>query len=247
MTDMPRDNLFRSAPRPELRAADDGSGPRKLVVNFSRASEWTEINSIFEGRFMEQIAPRSFDKTFSEQRDQIRAIAQHGRDPIAGDKPLGTITDLREDKDGAWGEVDLFDADYVRQFIPGLEAGQYGASFAFRVTREDVNQDPGPSDHNPAGIPERTIREVSLREFGPVTWGAYPNATSAVRSLTDEILTGRDPERLRALLDKLERGDDEEPSTDDEQGTPDVSTSLAVAAANERHLVLMAKKNGTPA
>jgi hypothetical protein len=203
MPDLPKDNLFRSAPAFELRAAeaDDGGGMPTMVINFARFNEWVEIDSFWEGNFLEQFAPGSFKKTFREQRDSIRPIFQHGRDPVAGDKPLGPINDLREQPDGAWADVRLLDADYVRQIVPGLEAGVYGASFAFQVVREDVNLEPKKSDDNPGGLPERTVKEVRLREFGPVTFPAYPSTTAGVRSLTDEFLAGQDPAKRRALAE----------------------------------------------
>jgi hypothetical protein len=37
-------------------------------------------------------------------------------------------------------------------------------------------------------MPERTIREVQLFEFGPVVFPAYPAATAGMRSLTDHYL-----------------------------------------------------------
>src|SRR4051812_15818681 len=118
------ENRYRSAPY-ELREGADGAAP-VMTINFARFDEWTEINSVFEGRFMERMAPGSFDKTFKEQGNKIRAIFQHGRDPQVGDKPLGPITDLREEKDGAWADVQLLDAQYVRDIAEGLKAGVYG-------------------------------------------------------------------------------------------------------------------------
>ncbi len=56
---------------------------------------------------------------------------------------------------------------------------------------------------NPQGLPERTISELRLYEFGPVLFPAYQGATAAVRSMTDEFLFAaliEDPERLRELL-----------------------------------------------
>jgi HK97 family phage prohead protease len=82
---------------------------------------------------MERIAPGAFKKTFREQPRPMRVLFQHGMDPQVGDKPLGPIRDLREDETGAYYEVPLLDASYVRdQVLPGLRAGLYGASFRFR-------------------------------------------------------------------------------------------------------------------
>jgi HK97 family phage major capsid protein len=118
------------------------------------------------------------------QRDNIRVLFQHGRDPQVGDKPLGPIADLREDADGAYYEVPLLDTTYNRDLIPGLQANLYGASFKFSVVQDDFDPKPKRSTHNPDALPERTIREARLFEFGPVTFPAYPGATAGVRSIT---------------------------------------------------------------
>lgn len=242
MSDLPRDNLFRSAPVFELRADSDNDndgGMPTMVVNFARFDEWTEINSLWEGRFLEKFAPGAFKKTFREQADQIRSIFQHGRDPQVGLKPLGTVDDLREEDDGAWGEVGLFDTDYVRELLPGIEAGVYGASFAFQVVRSEDVMEPKRSEHNPDGIPERTVKEVRLREFGPVTWGAYPNATAGVRSLTDEFIGERDPQRLRDLADRIEAaGLTPKPSDDPERAPDPESTPVRVVRFGDRFRVV---------
>jgi hypothetical protein len=60
-----------------------------------------------------------------------------------------------------------------------------GASFRFRVLADSWVEEPGKSADNPEGIPERTITEVRLFEFGPVVYPASPDATAGVRGLTD--------------------------------------------------------------
>lgn len=200
----PRENLTRAiAPgRLELREESDGAMPT-LVSRFSVFNRWTEIDSWFEGRFMERIAPGAFKKTMRENRSQIKPLFQHGQDPQIGSKVLGPISDLREERDEAVGEVPLFDTSYNRDLVPGLKAGVYGSSFRFNVVKEEVNQKPERSESNPDGLPERTIKEVRLFEFGPVTFPAYADATAGVRSLTDEMLLGRlmdDPDKLQELL-----------------------------------------------
>jgi len=208
----PKDNLVRAF-RPGVEIRSDGDGkPPTMFGHFAVFNTWTEIDSMWEGNFMESLAPGAFRKSFRpENRDGIKVLFQHGMDPQIGDKPLGRHTDLREDEVGAYYEVPLLDARYVREDIqPGLEADLYGASFRFRVMREDIQKEPKPSDSNPKGLPERTIREVELFEFGPVTFPAYPDASAGVRSMTDayvlRTIFGRvdeDPERARELIETI--------------------------------------------
>jgi HK97 family phage prohead protease len=185
----------------QLRESDDGGMPT-LFGHFAVFNRWTEINSWSEGNFLERIVPGAFRKTMKENRSRIRALFQHGQDPQIGDKPLGPIEDLREDDTGGYYEVPLLDTQYNRELIPGLEAGLYGASFRFEVLRDEKDEQPEASEDNPRGLPERSVKEVRLHEFGPVTFPAYAEATADVRSLTDWFLfeqIARDPTRAREL------------------------------------------------
>jgi hypothetical protein len=184
----PRDNLVRSVmPGVELRTDEEKP---TLFGHFAVFDQWTEIDSAFEGHFMERLAPGSFAKSISEKRDKIRVLFQHGQDPQIGNKPLGPISELREDKIGAYYEVPLSDTSYNRDLAQLLRDGLLGASFRFSVMKEDFNRNPkgiaGP--HNPAGLPERTVQEVDLMEFGPVTFPAYAGTSAGVRSDTDDYI-----------------------------------------------------------
>ena len=206
----PRDNLVRAVfPGLEVRAAETPNGMPTLVGHLAVFNQWTKIDSSIEGRFMERMAPGSFARTIANNRSQIKATFQHGKDPQLGDKPLGPIDVLEEDGEGARYEVPMLDTNYNRELVPGLEAGLYGSSFRFQVVKEDVNSKPGRSAYNPDGLPERTVKEVKLMEFGPVTYPAYPGATAGVRSMTDEYVLDRftrDPERLADLIEHLRDG-----------------------------------------
>lgn len=169
-----------------LREKPDDESLGILSGHFAVFNRWTKINGFWEGEFMERVAPGAFTKTFSENRKGMRCLFQHGKDPATGMKPLGDIADLEQDDTGARYDVNLFDANYVRELLPGLKAGAYGASFRFQVMREEVNTKPQRSDDNPEGIEERTITEAKVREFGPVTFPAYADATAGIRSLTDD-------------------------------------------------------------
>lgn len=223
-----RDNLFRSTDGFELRDAGDGQMPT-LAGRFAVFNQWTEIDSIWEGNFLERIAPGAFKKTIADNAANMRVLFQHGQDPTVGDKPLGTITDLREDSQGAAYEVRLLDTTYNADLLPGLRAGLYGASFRMRVTKEDINSSAKPSDYNPKGLPERTIREAMVPEFGPVTFPAYPGASAGIRSLTDDLMLNRmlaeHPEKVRELLDRAAPSEDAETSPEPEAETPVVDHS----------------------
>jgi HK97 family phage prohead protease len=204
----PTEDLVRGVVPFELeRDADDPSSMPTMVGYFTRFNIWTEINSLFEGHFMERFAFGSLKKTIRENRDRMRVLLNHGHDPQLGDKPLGPIEVLREEEEGPWYEVPLLDAAYVREdVLPGLEAGLYGASFRFSVMKEEFEEKPKRNKHNPDGLPERTITEAKVFEFGPVTFPAYAGATAGVRSLTDEFLIGRfakDPDRLLKVVEAV--------------------------------------------
>lgn len=212
MQPLPRENLFRGLFGVPIHYRAPGTfqndGP-VLEGHFAVFSTWSEISSFYEGNFMEQMAPGAFKKTIRENgpkgTNQIRCLFQHGMDFQVDNKPLGPFEELSEDETGVYYRVPLLDTSYNRDLAPGLEAGVYGASFRFRVLREDFNEDPGASDHNPKGLPERTIKEVQLMEGGPVTFGAYKEATAGIaqRSLTDDFILdkfAKDPERFEALV-----------------------------------------------
>lgn len=236
---LPRDNIIRAVmPGAELRTAEDGT--RTLAGHFSVFNEWTEINSVYEGRFMERVAPGAFSKTFQENGRNIKVLFDHGHDPSIGNKPLGPIRSLTEDERGAAYEVDLLDTAYVRELIPALENGLLGASFRFRVVREDVNKNAERSDHNPNGLPERTIREAAVAEFGPVTFPAYAGATAGVRSMTDEHIMRsflENPDQLRALLAQFL------PAVPAEQAAEELSAPTEDRAEPPAHPVVVRRDN----
>ncbi len=184
----------------ETRATDGAEMPT-MVGHFSTFNDWYEVDSLFEGHFLERIGPRAFDKTIAESRDQMKVLYDHGQDPQIGNKILGSIEDLRTDKVGPAYTVPLFDTSYNRDLAPGLRAGAYGSSFRFTVEKDAWDHAPNRSDANPDSLPERTITEARVFEFGPVTFPANPNATAGVRSTTDVFYKrSRDPESFETLL-----------------------------------------------
>jgi HK97 family phage prohead protease len=165
---------------PTSPGAPDAGAGRKMFGYFARFNEWTEVDSIFEGRFLERNTPGAFRTTLKDP-GRIKVLFQHGADQQAGSKPLGPFT-AREDSIGAYYEVDMLDVDYVNQLIPAARAGLLGASYRFSVpSGGDLWAKPSRArQHNPDRLPERTVLRADLYEFGPVTFPAYPNTTAHV-------------------------------------------------------------------
>lgn len=182
----PEIDLVRGAAlAPEFRADDAGAEVLgRMVGYFSASNVWYEVDSFFEGLFLERTAQDAFDDTIANDRDDMRVLFDHGFDSI-GNKVLGPIDVLEPRAKGPYYEVPLFDTSYNRDLLPGLRAGVYGASMRMRVLAEEWDDEPRPSRANPKGIPERTITRARVMEFGPVTFPANPKASASVRSLTD--------------------------------------------------------------
>ena len=231
---------------------DDDGVLALMEVHFSVFDVWYEIESWWEGRFLERTARGAFRKTIAEHNARrsesagVKVLFNHGHDLHIGDKLLGGIQSLSETKDGPVGIVALDDTSYNRDLLPGLRRGGYGSSFMFRVIRDEWNDDPGKSDYNPEGIPERTIKEVRLFEFGPVTWPANPDATAGLRCIagTDAYynqLRSRDPQRVDVLRTRISAtrtlpADAAPTGTSDSSAAPEPPTAPATGHPDGRAL-----------
>lgn len=216
--DAPKDDLYRGVPGGLTLATRDGeddegeaggagtAGADATVMtgHFCVFDQWTEISSWFEGEFLERVVPGAAKRTINNDAMNVKVQFDHGCDDWVGSSVLGPIDEIREDDIGVYYAVPLLDTDYNRdRVLPQLQgrlmSGELrgsllGASFRFRVTRDDWVHEPKPSPYNPTGLPERTIREFKLYEFGPVVFPAYPAATAMAGrmvGLTDHYLERR--------------------------------------------------------
>jgi hypothetical protein len=180
MTDFPRDDLIRMVNLPaaqiEFRAEDDADGRLGTLQGYAAVfNEETEIHG-WEGDFRERIAPGAFRKSLEERGDKIKVLFNHGFDPSIGDKPLGKPSVQKEDARGLYVEVPLEDTSYNRDLVPLLKSGALdGMSFRFSVLREEEEDDGG-------ALMLRTLKEIRLYEYGPVTFPAYEATTAGVRA-----------------------------------------------------------------
>lgn len=177
-TELHRDDLIRMVNLPtaevEFRADQEGSTLGTLEGYAAVFNEDTLIDS-WEGHFVERLAPGAFSKTLKDRGEQVKVLFNHGFDPQIGDKPLGKPRKMEEKVRGLWVEVPLDDTSYNRDLVASLRSGALdGMSFRFSVVREEIDE----SDD----VPVRTLREVKLYEFGPVTFPAYEATTAGVRA-----------------------------------------------------------------
>jgi HK97 family phage major capsid protein len=181
----PRDDLYRAMAGGVT--AEDG---RTITVRLAPPDQWAEIESVFEGHFMERFSRSAYKKTMADHLPKI--MFQHGNDPQVGEKPIATTDEAGEDATSPYARGRILDG-VPELVVAGLRSGVYGASHRFTVVRESWVNEPLGGTHNPDKLPERTITEAKLYELGPVTWPAYASASVSLRSTTDQYRTPPPP------------------------------------------------------
>lgn len=160
------------------------------------------------GGFVEQVAPGTFAKTIQEA--DIRGLFNHDPNYILGRNKSGTLR-MEEDGTGLAYEMDLPDTSAGRDVAALLERGDVsGSSFGFRVIEDEWGE-------TEQGFPLRTLKQVALRDVGPVTFPAYTDAESALRSLAEsrsldihDLVEAAKKNELRELIVADEAESDEE-------------------------------------
>lgn len=179
--------FVRMITNPEVRT--ESSGRKTLRGVFTPFNQWATIDS-WEGLFRERTVPGAFKRTISQSWDSFKRVGRHaivvnynhGMDAAVGTRQLGSITILEEREEGPYYEVSLLDTDYNREYIvPAAEDGILGASYRFAIPKGGDTWVERTDD----GIPERTITESAVYEFGPVDHPAFEAATAGVRSFTE--------------------------------------------------------------
>lgn len=186
------------------RDADDDETAAILEGRMMPYGEWTEVRSSVEGHFMERFAPGALAKTMREQKSRIRVMFEHGFDRMLGRQAIADIQDFEDQPDGAYYRAGLL-GGLPTLMVEGLRRGLYGSSIRFSPIpgKWDRVRSPRPSEHNPLGLPEHTIREARIKEFSVVLFPQYEGATAHIRSLTDEIAARQlleDPTRLLEII-----------------------------------------------
>jgi len=186
-------------------------GKRLLAYGYAARFDTLSQNL---GGFVERIKPGAFAKTVQEA--DIRALFNHSPDHILGRNKAGTLS-VAEDADGLPYEIDLPDNGLGRDLAVSLERGDItGSSFGFRV----VNGGEEWSETD-TGFALRTLTEVALRDVGPVTFPAYTEADSALRSLAEarslDLPTLIEAAKANKLSEALRAEDTEDEEQEEER------------------------------
>lgn len=179
----------------ELREGDKGQ------VFTGYAFRYGAISENFGG-FVERIAQGSASKTIQEQ--DLRALFNHSPDNLLGRMGAGTLRVI-DDEQGLRYFVDKPDTTLGRDLASLISRRDiYGSSFTFLpVGRDGVKW-----TRTPSGFPLREIRQMKMRDVGPVTFPAYSTADVSLRSLAEfrslpfeEVIAAAADERLGELLE----------------------------------------------
>lgn len=163
---------LRFGPAAEVRAADDGAwkGGGTAIVYDSRSENL--------GGFVEIVKPGAARDVLARDPD-TRALFNHNPDHVLGRTRSGTLR-LEDTPSGLEYEFDAPDTQVARDLRVLLDRGDVSqSSFAFRVAPDAVEWDEDPE----TGLLVRVIHRFSaIHDVSPVTYPAYPAATSGLRS-----------------------------------------------------------------
>jgi Escherichia/Staphylococcus phage prohead protease len=133
--------------------------------------------SVFEkrsgnlGGFVEKVRSSAFNKTIKEA--DVRALWNHDPQYVLGRTGAGTL-ELAIDSNGLYYRSLLPNTTYAKDLAALLERRDVReSSFTFFKVQDewDLTED---------GYPQRSLVEVGLIDVAPVTFPAYPDATSGV-------------------------------------------------------------------
>lgn len=169
----------------ELRVKKDDSGQK--IAGY--ATKFTPAMSEDLGFFREQIDPHAFDACLAANPD-VRGLWNHDANHVLGRTIAGTLR-LSTDATGLFYEIDPPATNVAKDLMISMERGDVTqSSFGFICIEDTWRED---ADGNYI----RTVLKAELFDVSPVTFPAYPDATSGVRALFP------DEEQRNALQGKV--------------------------------------------
>lgn len=173
----------------EVRTEGDVAHITGYAAVFNRDSEVL-------GYFIEQVARGAFKKTIKEA--DVRALWNHDPNFVLGRNKSGTLK-LSEDSTGLHYAAEAnMRKQSVKDLVEDIERGDVSqSSFGFRTVKDEWDYDAEPM--------RRTLREVKLFDVSPVTFPAYPDATTQIERALRSLETDDRP--LGELVAACQRGE----------------------------------------
>ncbi|MGZ4734408.1 MAG: HK97 family phage prohead protease, partial [Acidimicrobiia bacterium] len=167
--------VYRALAEPLEFPGSDGLTLEGYAAVFDRAAHIED----HLGSYDEVIKPGAFTRSINARKPFL--LYQHGRHPLVGQFPLGTIETLREDSHGLFVRARLVDTWITQPVRDGIrDRAITGMSVAMESPRNQAVW-----STSPGGTKLRTVREAKLYELGPVLGPAYADTTVALRSMLD--------------------------------------------------------------
>ena len=188
-------NIERRVAQAPVMRMKEGDKARRVV---GYAATFNSDSETLWGSFVEQVDQRAFDEA---DMSDVRALFNHDENKILARTP-GTLS-LEVDEMGLRYEFDMPDTSYGNDLLISMERGDISqSSFGFTVTDEEwIDRSADKL------LPLRRILKVGrLFDVSPVTYPAYPETTSEVRSRfggeIPEIPESLNNENRTDLIDK---------------------------------------------
>lgn len=161
----------RTFSAPISRKMEDGKESRTVM---GYAAMFNSQSEALFGSWVEEIAPGAFDET---DMSDVRALFNHDDNKILARTP-GTLS-LEVDAKGLRYEFSMPHTTYGDDLIESMSRGDVSqSSFGFTVEEDEVIY-----RDNEKLLPLRRILKIGrLFDVSPVTYPAYPETTSEVRS-----------------------------------------------------------------
>ncbi len=169
-------NLNKSGCTHKVSIETRGEGEMPKIVGYAAKFNQRSRNM---GGFVEIISPGAFDDVLE---DDVRGLFNHDSNIVLGRTISGTCQ-LTVDDIGLRYEITPPDTQTVRDLViePIKRGDINGSSFAFQLRSDGQSW-----DEDDDGVYVRTISKVArLKDVSPVTYPAYDDTDSAVRSLED--------------------------------------------------------------
>jgi len=163
-----------------IRSGGDGRTVEAYAAVFDTP---TEVHDQ-DGHYNEVIHPSAFNKTISDRGTRFGVLFNHGM-TVWGTPaeryslPIGTPIEVKADKRGLLTVTRYNNTPQADEVLEAINSGGITAySFSGNFIRSDPMRTPRGGYRPAAGGTLRTVtrHEVAMREYGPATFAAYPDA-----------------------------------------------------------------------